>query len=338
MKVVSIANNTLKARNIDGMASSVFGPTLSFSDAKSLCRSLNAIDDIELWHAVALYRMAHGRITSPYMTVIQCHANLNMYKKWLDSQYGFFVSDRAVSELYMLASEIVKSSTTYRDFVVSIIKHLWKTTSWSSEKLIEPLLAELKRKVVHRDELSDIRSEVASGERNPHREHWAGIILGALSGYGEVDIAADRLIEEWEISAAKRVRVSLDDLDLSVGSFFRGPGTLNLGSEAKLESLRATCVSITQHGLDTVDLIDLYMNEGPHAVRESIQERRNPCYHEENDAYYLQNHLNTWVEEFQMTHPAEWDQDPRVLVLEELESILGYESVDQGSLEVDDNE
>lgn len=53
-KVVSIANDTLKARNVDGMASSIYGPTLLFEDAKQLSRSLNVIDNLELWHAVAL--------------------------------------------------------------------------------------------------------------------------------------------------------------------------------------------------------------------------------------------------------------------------------------------
>ena len=141
-----------------------------------------------------------------------------------------------------------------------------------------------------------------------------------------------------EVSASKKIRINLDDLDLAVGSFSQGAGILNLGSDSKLESLRMTCVSITQLGLDVVNLINLYMNEGHYAAREAIQERRNPCYQEENDAYYLENHLNTWIEEYQMNNPTEWDQDPRVLVLEELEGILSYEPIDQSALEADDNE
>jgi len=78
-KVISITNDTLKARSVDGMAGSISGPTLSDENAQQLCRSLNSIDDPQLWHSVALYRMAHGRLTSPYMIVIQCHANLLMY-------------------------------------------------------------------------------------------------------------------------------------------------------------------------------------------------------------------------------------------------------------------
>ena len=141
-----------------------------------------------------------------------------------------------------------------------------------------------------------------------------------------------------EVSASKKIRINLDDLDLAVGSFSQGAGILNLGSDSKLESLRMTCVSITQLGLDVVNLIDLYMNEGHYAAREAIQERRNPCYQEENDAYYLENHLNTWIEEYQMNNPTEWDQDPRVLVLEELEGILSYEPIDQSALEADNKE
>ena len=141
-----------------------------------------------------------------------------------------------------------------------------------------------------------------------------------------------------EASAAKKIKVNLDDLDHAVGSYSQGVGMLNLGSDSKLESLRMTCVSITQLGLDVVNLIDLYMNEGHYAARDAIQERRNPCYQDENDAYYLENHLNTWIEEFQINNPTEWDQDPRVLVLEELEGILSYETIDQSALEADDNE
>ena len=202
----------------------------------------------------------------------------------------------------------------------------------------DALLVEIKKRVVHGEELVEIHSDIASGQGNFHKEHWAEIILRALSANGEIDVAADRVAEELEVSASKKIRINLDDLDLAVGSFSQGAGILNLGSDSKLESLRMTCVSITQLGLDVVNLIDLYMNEGHYAAREAIQERRNPCYQEENDAYYLENHLNTWIEEYQMNNPTEWDQDPRVLVLEELEGILCYEPIDQSALEADDNE
>ena len=197
---------------------------------------------------------------------------------------------------------------------------------------------EIRRKVVPRGELEEIRSDIASGRGNPLKEHWSEIVLGAMSAYGEIDVAADRVVEEMEASAAKKIKVNLDDLDLAVGSYSQGVGMLNLGSDSKLESLRMTCVSITQLGLDVVNLIDLYMNEGHYAARDAIQERRNPCYQDENDAYYLENHLNTWIEEFQINNPTEWDQDPRVLVLEELEGILSYETIDQSALEADNNE
>ena len=181
VKVVSIANDTLKARNVDGMAESICGPTLWFEDARLLCRALNMIDDMELWHAVALYRMSHGRITSPYMTVINCHSNLTMYKKWLDSQGGFFVSERAVSELYRLASDVAKISKSYKDFVVSTVKHLSRTSPWATKEVSDSLLVEIRRKVVHRGELEEIRSDIASGRGNPLKEHWSEIVLGAMS-------------------------------------------------------------------------------------------------------------------------------------------------------------
>ena len=135
--------------------------------------------------------MAHGKLTSPYMTVIQCHANLLMYKKWLESQYGFFVSDHTLSELYRLAAETVRSSISYRDFIVNINKHLSKTTLWARESMVDPLLADMKKKIVHWTELGEIKSEVASGKDNPYKEHWGNFILGALSGYGKIDVAAD---------------------------------------------------------------------------------------------------------------------------------------------------
>lgn len=101
---------------------------------------------------------------------------------------------------------------------------------------------------------------------------------------------------------------------------------------------RMACIFITQLGLDVENLIDLYMNEGHHAAQEAIQERRNPCYQDENEAYYLENHLNTWIEVFRITNPEDWDQDSKVLVLEELGGILSYEPMDQDALEADDNE
>ena len=54
-KVVSIANDTLKAKNVNGMAEAVCRTSLHLEDAKLLSRSLNEIDEMKLWHAVALY-------------------------------------------------------------------------------------------------------------------------------------------------------------------------------------------------------------------------------------------------------------------------------------------
>ena len=99
-KVVSIANDTLKAKNVNGMAEAVCRTSLHLEDAKLLSRSLNEIDEMKLWHAVALYRMSYGRMTSPYITVVNCHMNLKTYKRWLDSQGTFFVTDKSISELY----------------------------------------------------------------------------------------------------------------------------------------------------------------------------------------------------------------------------------------------
>ena len=80
-----------------------------------------------------------------------------------------------------------------------------------------------------------------------------------------------------EVSASKKIRINLDDLDLAVGSFSQGAGILNLGSDSKLESLRMTCVSITQLGLDVVNLINLYMNEGHYAAREASRRDVTPA-------------------------------------------------------------
>ena len=326
-----------KSPQVDPLTQKPERDNVWFEDARLLCKVLNIIDDLELWHAVALYRMSHGRITSPYMTVINCHSNLTMYKKWLDSQGGFFVSERAVSELYRLVSDVAKISKSYREFVVSIVKHLSRTATWATKGVSDALLVEIRKRVVHRGELEEIRSDIASGRGNPLKEHWSEIVLGAMSAYGEKDVS-DRVVEEMKASASKKIKVNLDDLDLAVGSYSQGAGMLNLGSDSKLESLRMTCMSIIQLGLDMVNLVDLYMNEGHYAARDVMQERRNPCYQDENDAYYLENHLNTWIEEFQINNPTEWDQDPRVLVLEELEGMLSCETIDQSALEADNNE
>ena len=77
--------------------------------------------------------MLHNRLNSSYLIVIYFHLNLRMYKRWLDAQYGFYVIEHAVSELYRLAHETVKASLTYRDFIVNIIKHLSTTTLWANK-------------------------------------------------------------------------------------------------------------------------------------------------------------------------------------------------------------
>ena len=337
-KVISLANDTLKARNTNGMAETICGSTLRLEDAQLLSKVLNGIEDLELWRAVALYRMSHGRMTSPYMIVVNCHMNLTTYKRWLDSQGAFFVEEQAVSEMYRAASDVAKTSRTLRDFSVSVVKQLSKTHRWASKELSDAILAGIRTKVVHRNELEEIRNGTPAGRDNLLRGHWVEIVLGAMAAYGEVDVVADRVIEEMSVPSAKRARVSLDDLDLAVGSVNQGARVLNLGSDSKLESLRIACIAITQLGLDVENLIDLYMNEGHNAAKEAIQERRNPCYQKENEAYYLENHLNTWVEIFHINNPEDWDTDSKVLVLEELEGILSYEPIDQDALEAEDNE
>ena len=117
---------------------------------------------------------------------------------------------------------MAKTSRTLRDFVVSIIKQLSKSHRWASKEVSDAVLAGIKKKIVHRNELEEIRNGIPSGRENALREHWAEVILGAMAAYGEVDVAADRVIEDMGVSAAKRARISLDNLDLAVGSFSQG--------------------------------------------------------------------------------------------------------------------
>ena len=338
IKVVSITNDTLKTRCVDNMASSVCGTNLCYADALNLCRALNSLDNIELWHAVALYRIAHGKVTSSYLTVIVCNKNLKQYKKWLEAQSGFCTLQQPVQDLYRLACDVVRSSRSYRDFVVSTVKHLTKVTKWADKKLSELLLISLGRRCFHRDELNDLREDIPCGVNNPYREHWTGIVLGALSAYGEIDIIPDQIGSEAEVSEPKKMKFSLSDLNLDVGDMFESTPSLGLGNSSRLEGLRMTCIAITQLGLDVMNLVDIYMSEGQYAAVSAVQERRNPIYHEENDAYYLENHLNTWIEEFYNNHPADWFLDPRVMALIDLEVIVNTEVIDQSALEADDNE
>ena len=218
-KVVSIVNDTLKARNVKGMSEAICGMNLHLEDAKLLSRALNEVDEMELWHAVALYRMSHGRMTSPYMIIVNCHMNLNTYKRWLDSQGAFFVEDKAVSELYRAASDVAKGSRTFRDFAVSIVKQLSRDHRWATKEVSDAILAGIRRRIVHRNELEEIRNSIPFGRENVIRKHWADVILGAMASYGEIDVAADRVIEEMGVAATKRARISLDELDLAVGTF-----------------------------------------------------------------------------------------------------------------------
>ena len=157
------------------------------------------------------------------------------------------------------------------------------------------------------------------------------IILGALSGYQKLNVAAYQALEAAEASAAKKIKFNLDDLDLSAGSIFSDSRTLNIGGDSKLDSLRNTCISIVQLGLETEGLIDLFMAEGPDAAAEVIRERGHPQYCDEN-------HLTTWVKEIQIKNPATWDMNPKIATLQELENLLSYELIDHNALKANDNE
>ena len=113
---------------------------------------------------------------------------------------------------------MAKISKSYRDFVVSIVKHLSRTAMWATKGVSDALLVEIRKRVVHRGELEEIRSDIASGRGNPLKEHWSEIVLGAMSAYGEKDVS-DRVVEEMKASASKKIKVNLDDLDLAVGSY-----------------------------------------------------------------------------------------------------------------------
>ena len=151
-------------------------------------------------------------------------------------------------------------------------------------------------------------------------------------------MAADQALEAAEASAAKKIKFNLDDLDLSAGSIFSDSRTLNIGGDSKLDSLRNTCISIVQLGLETKGLIDLFMAEGPDAAAEVIRERGYPQYFKENMEYYHENHLTTWVKEIQIKNQATWDMNPKVATLQELENLLSYEPIDHNALKANDNE
>ena len=161
--------------------------------------------------------------------------------------------------------------------------------------------------VVHKRELESIRCSITFRINNPIRDHWINVILGALSGYGKLDVAADKAIDAAEASVAKKVKFDLDDLDLSVGTIFSDPCVFNLSSNSRLDGLRNPCIAISQLGLKTDELINLLMCEGAGAVMEKIRERGHPQYFEENAKFYLDNHVTTWIKEFSATHPANWD-------------------------------
>lgn len=204
--------------------------------------------------------------------------------------------------------------------------------------MIEPLLSELKRNVVHKRELESIRCSIISGINNPIRDDWLNIILGALSGYGKLDVTADKAIDAAEASVAKKVKFDLDDLDLSVGTIFSDPCVFNMSSNSRLDRLRNTCIAISQLGLEADELIDLLMCEGAGAVMEKIRERWHLQYFEENSKVYLDNHVTTWIEEFSATYPANWDKDHTVAALQELKTLLSDEPIDYNALEADDND
>lgn len=184
----------------------------------------------------------------------------------------------------------------------------------------------------------DIQSEIPTGPNNLTKEHWVKIVIGALSGYGKIDVAADKAYDAAEESSAKRLKFNLDDLDLSVGSLLSNTYILDIGRDLRLDSLRNVCVTIAQLRLDTENLFELYMSEGPSAASELIRERSHPQFIVENNEYYLENHLTTWIEELQAQNPASWDMDPKVAALHELEGLLSYEPIEYNAIKVEDNE
>ena len=58
---------------------------------------------------------------------------------------------------------MAKIRKSYRDFVVSTVKHLSRTSPWAMKEVSDSLLVEIRRKVVHRGELEEIHSDIASG-------------------------------------------------------------------------------------------------------------------------------------------------------------------------------
>ena len=83
LKVISIVNDMLKAKSINKMASAITSSEISYKDSKVLSNALNSLGEVPLWTSVALYRMSHNCLNSPYLIVIYCHDNLRMYKRWL---------------------------------------------------------------------------------------------------------------------------------------------------------------------------------------------------------------------------------------------------------------
>ena len=96
LKVISIVNDMLKARSINKMASAITSSEISYKDSKVLSNALNSLGEVPLWTSVALYRMSHNCLNSPYLIVIYCQDNLRMYKRWLSAQYDSKWMIRAV--------------------------------------------------------------------------------------------------------------------------------------------------------------------------------------------------------------------------------------------------
>ena len=81
--------------------------------------------------------------------------------------------------MYSLAKETVKVSTTYRDFIVNILNYLSTRTLWANTSMVDLLVNLPSKKVVHRAEISGVKSSIEVGKHNPHASHSVNIVFGA---------------------------------------------------------------------------------------------------------------------------------------------------------------
>ena len=81
--------------------------------------------------------------------------------------------------MYSLANETVKVSTTYRDFIVNILNYLSTRTLWANTSMVDSLVNLPSKKVVHRAEISGVKSSIEVGKHKPHASHSVNIVFGA---------------------------------------------------------------------------------------------------------------------------------------------------------------